>query len=82
MKCATFKTQVAESANLRVFVGMVKGDTELKLFHSMLRYNSIFVAQNLSGNVMAFMGDIPLEGRTWYSRYHSTRHGHVRILNF
>ena len=44
---------------------MVKGDTELKIFHSVLKYNDLFVAQNLSVNVIAFMGDRPLEGRTW-----------------
>ena len=64
-KCATFKMQAVEAANLRVFVGMVKGDAELKLSHSMLKYNGLFVAPNLSGNVIAFMGDSPLEGRPW-----------------
>ena len=64
-KCTTFKIQTAEAANLQVFVGMVKGDAELKVFHSMLKYNDLFVAQNLSGNVIAFMGDRPLEGRPW-----------------
>ena len=54
-----------EAANLRVFFGMVKGDTELKLFHSMLKYNELFVAPNLSRYVIAFMGDSPLEGRPW-----------------
>ena len=54
-----------EAANLRVFVGMVKGDAELKIFHSMLKYNDLFVAQNISGNFIAFMGDCPLEGRPW-----------------
>ena len=44
-KCAAFRTQAAEAANLQVFVGMVKGDAELKLFHSMLKYNDLFVAQ-------------------------------------
>ena len=44
-------------------MGMVKGGAELKIFHSMLKYNDLFVAQNLSGNVIAFMGDRPLEGR-------------------
>ena len=51
--------------NLRVIVGMVKGDAELKIFHSMLKYNNVFVAQNLSGNVIPFMGDRTLEGRPW-----------------
>ena len=64
-KCATFKIQAVEVANLRVFVGMVKGDAELKIFHSMLEYNNFSVAQNLSGNVISFMGDRPLEGRPW-----------------
>ena len=31
----------------------------------MLKYNNLFVAQNLSGNVIAFMGDRPLEGGLW-----------------
>ena len=62
-KCATFKTQAVEAANLRVFFGMVKGDTELKLFQSMLKYNNLFVAKNVSGNVITFIGDSPLEGR-------------------
>ena len=61
-KCATFKIQAAEVEILWVFVGMVKGDAELKIFHSMLKYKDFFVAQNLSGNVIAFMGDCPLEG--------------------
>ena len=50
---------------MRVFVGMVKGEAELKLFHSMLKYKDVFVAQNLSGNVIVFIGDRPLEGRPW-----------------
>ena len=64
-KCATFKIQAAEASNVRVFVGMVKGGTELKIFHSMLKYNNIFIAKNISGSVIAFMGDLPLEGRPW-----------------
>ena len=63
LNCTTFKIQAAEAANLQVFVGMLKGDAELKIFHSMLKYNNLFVAQNISGNVIAFMGDRPLEGR-------------------
>ena len=46
-------------------MGMVKGDAELKIVHFMLKYNNVFVAQNISGNVIAFMGDRPLEGRLW-----------------
>ena len=67
-KCATFKIQAVEAANLQVFVGMVKGEAELKTSHSMLKYNDLFVAQNLLGNVIAFMGDRPLEGRQWIFR--------------
>ena len=48
---------------MRVFVGMVKGDADIKISHSMLKYNYFFVARNISGNVIAFMGDCPLEGR-------------------
>ena len=59
------KYKRVKAANLQVFVGMVKGDAELKIFHSMLKYNDFFVAQNLSGNVITFMGDRPLEGRLW-----------------
>ena len=55
-KCATFKIQTIEASNLWVFVGMVKGGAELKIFHSMLKYNELFVAQNISVNVIAFMG--------------------------
>ena len=36
--CATFKIQALEAENLRVFVGMVKGDAELKIFHSIKKY--------------------------------------------
>ena len=50
---------------MRVFVGMVKGGADLNIFHSMLKENNLFVAQNLSGDVIAFMGDRPLEGRPW-----------------
>ena len=42
-KCATFKTQAVEAANLWVFFGMVKGDAELKLFHSMFKYNNFLL---------------------------------------
>ena len=31
----------------------------------MFKYNGLFVAQNLSGNVIPFMWDRPLEGRSW-----------------
>ena len=57
-----------EAANLRVFVGVVKGDAELKLFHSMLKYNDLFASPNPSTNVIAFVGDSPLERRPWVSK--------------
>ena len=60
-----FKIQVVEAENLQVFVGMVIGDAELIIFHYTLKYNNLFVAKNISGNVIAFMGDSPLEGRPW-----------------
>ena len=63
-----FKMQAVGAVNMRVFVGMVKGDAELKLFHSMVKHYDLFVAPNLSGNVIAFMGDRPLEGRPWVLR--------------
>ena len=31
----------------------------------MLKYNDCFVAQNISRDVIAFMGDSTLEGRPW-----------------
>ena len=34
-------------------------------FHLMLKYNDLFATQNLSDNVIAFMGDRPFEGRPW-----------------
>ena len=64
-KCATFKIQAVEAANLRIFVGVVKGNAELKIFHSILKYNDLFFAQNISGNAIPFMGDCPLEGSPW-----------------
>ena len=35
---------------------------ELKLFQYMLKYNDLFVAPNISVNLIAFMGERPLEG--------------------
>ena len=55
--------QAVEADNLQKFVGMVKGDAKLKLFYSMLKYNDLFVAPNLSSNVIAFMGGRTLEWR-------------------
>ena len=43
IKRAMFKIQAAEAANLRVFVGMVKGGAELRIFHSMLKYNNFLL---------------------------------------
>ena len=46
-------------------MGTVKCDTELKLFHPMVKYNDVFVDPNLNGNAIAFLGDCPLEDRQW-----------------
>ena len=35
------------------------------MFQFMLKYNELFVAPNLSDNVIAFMGYLPLGGRPW-----------------
>ena len=43
--CGTFKMLAVEAENFSVFVGMVKGDVELKLFHLMLKYNYSLVSQ-------------------------------------
>ena len=40
-----FKMQAVGAVNMRVFVGMVKGDAELKLLHSMVKHYDLFVAQ-------------------------------------
>ena len=64
-KCAKFKIQAVEASNVRVFVGMVKGGAELKISCSMLKYNNLSVPQNISGNVIAFMGDRTLDGSPW-----------------
>ena len=57
--------QAVEAENLREFVGMVKGYAKLNLSHSMLKYNGLFVAPNISRNVIMFMGYCPLDGRPW-----------------
>ena len=35
---------------------MVKGGAELKKYHFMLKYKDLFVAQNISVDMIAFMG--------------------------
>ena len=65
MKANEFRAQALESQNMRVFVGMVKGDNKLKVFHSMVKYNDMFATNNLSGSVIGFMGDRPLDGMPW-----------------
>ena len=49
-------------------IGGVRG-TQLKIFHPMIKYKDLFdfvvVAPGLSGSVIAFMGDRPLEDRPW-----------------
>ena len=44
---------------------IVKKEAKLKLFYSMLKCNYLFVAPNLSRNVIAFTRDHPLERRPW-----------------
>ena len=64
-KCPKFKAQAEKVGNLRLLVSMVKGGAEVKLFTYMLKKNCLFVSPNLIGNVIAFMGDCPLEVRPW-----------------
>ena len=45
--------------------GYGKRGRGVKIFHSVLKYNDFFVAKNLPRNVIAFIGDRPLEGRPW-----------------
>ena len=45
-KAKDFRDQALESQNLQVFVGVVKGDTKLKVFHSMVEYNENFHQQS------------------------------------
>ena len=61
--------------NMQVFVGMVQGGAELNLFYSILKYNYLFVAPNLSGSVIAFMGDRLLEGGLWVFNLARKIHG-------
>ena len=44
---------------------MVKGDTELKVFHSMVKYNDMFATTNLIGSVIGFIGGRTLYGSPW-----------------
>ena len=64
-KAKDFRAQDLESQNLQVFVGMVKGDIELKVFHSMIKYNGMFANNNLIRSVIGFMGNGTLAGRPW-----------------
>ena len=41
-KAKDLRDQASESQNIQVFVGVVKGDTGLKIFHSMVKYNDMF----------------------------------------
>ena len=67
MKAKEFRAQALESQNMWVFVGMVKEDNKLKVFHSMVKYNYMFATNNISGSVIGFMEDSPLFGRPWVS---------------
>ena len=57
-----------ELQNIQVFIGVVKGDNELKVFHSMVKFNEMFATNNLSGSVIGFIGDRPLTGSPWMFR--------------
>ena len=59
----TFKTQAIETNSLRFFVATLVGETDLKLFHSLVKYNDMFVATSMSGHVVALLGDRELAGR-------------------
>ena len=54
-KAKELKAQALESQNMQVFVGTVKGDNELKVFHSMVKYNYMSATNNISGSVIGFM---------------------------
>ena len=54
-----------ESKNLQVFVVMVKGDTKLKVFYSMVKYNDMFATNKLIGSVIFFMVYRPWAGSPW-----------------
>ena len=58
----TFKTKTTEANSLRFFVANLVGETDLNLFHSLVKYNDMFVATSMSGHVVAFLGDRELEG--------------------
>ena len=56
-KAKEFRAQALESKNILVFVGVVKGDTELKVFHSMVKYNDMSVTNAISGSHIGLMED-------------------------
>ena len=47
---------------------MLKGDTDLMVPQSMVKYNYMFATNNLSGSVIGFIGDRPLTGSPWMFR--------------
>ena len=65
MKSKDVRVQALEAQNLQIFLGIVKGDTKVKLFQSMVKYNDMFSTNNLIGSVIGFIGDRPLAGRPW-----------------
>ena len=75
-KCTKFKIQVAEKANMRIFVGMVKWDAELKIIHSMFKWIDFFVAQISLEMLFLLRGVVYWKEDRRYSRFHGTSHGH------
>ena len=73
-KAKDFRSQTLESQNLQIFVEVVKGDTKLKVFYSMVKYNNMFSTNNIFGSVIGFMGDRPLEGSPRCLRFHEIIH--------
>ena len=53
-KAKYLRDQASESQNIQVFVGVVKGDTELKVFYSMVKYNDMFSTNNPIDSVIGF----------------------------
>ena len=73
-KCATFKIQATEAEYLRVFVGMVKGDTELKIFHSMLKYNNCMLLKISLEMLLLSWGIVQWKKGRGYSIFNRTSH--------
>ena len=42
---------------------MLEGEPDLKVFHLIVKYNNMFMAKGMRGQVIAFLGDRPETGR-------------------